>query len=67
MGESIGTRRLCRHSTSEQTGEKLETVFGSRKETWVARDRGEREFDYIPFCAFGIWYPVNEFPIHKNK
>jgi hypothetical protein len=47
---------------------KLETVLGSRKEKWVVRRRGGRDTSYcIPFCTFGILYPVNELPIHKNQ
>lgn len=52
--------------TSEKSQEKLEVV-SSRKENWVAGDGVGGSFHCIPFCAFGILYHVNEFPIHKNK
>lgn len=67
LGEHVYTWLVHTQGTSENTREKLEVVFGSRKENRVAGERVGGSFYCTPFCAFGILYHVNEFPIHKNK
>lgn len=52
-------------STSERTREAA--VFGSGKESGVARDGVGGSFYCMPLCAFGMLCHGNEFPIHKNK